>query len=70
MKIKCDKHKIKFIKQVNLFLNTDGYFIAGGGTVSSTIFNIYLSQDCLGFKKYLYFDMNFVKVFSIKRFPM
>ena len=51
MKIKCDKHKIKFIKQVNLFLNTDGYFIAGGGTVSSTIFNIYLSQDCLGVQK-------------------
>ena len=47
MKIKCDKHKIKFIKQVNLFLNTGVYFIGGAGTVSSRIFNIYLSQDCL-----------------------
>ena len=45
------KHKIKFIKQVNLFLNTDGYFIGSGTTVSSTICNIYLSQDCLGVQK-------------------
>ena len=51
MKITCDKHKIKFMKQVNLFLNTGGYFTGGGGTVSSTIFNIYISQDCLRVQK-------------------
>ena len=51
MKITCDKHKIKFMKQVNLFLNTGGYLIGGGGTVRSKIFNIYLSPDCLGVQK-------------------
>ena len=55
MKIKCNKHKIKFIKQVNLFLSTGGDFIGGGGTVSSTTFNIYLSLDCLGVQKKLLF---------------
>ena len=59
MKIKCDKDKIKSIKQTNLFLNTDRYFIGGGG-----------SKIVLAFKKYIFFEMNFVKVFSIKRFPM
>ena len=63
VKIKCNKHKIKFIKQVNLFLSTGGYFIGGGGTVSSTTFNIYLSLDCLGVQKKLLFWHEFCEGF-------
>ena len=51
VKKKCDKHKIKFISQVSLVPNTGGYFIGMSGWVSSTIFNIYQSQDCLGIQK-------------------
>ena len=39
---------VQFIKQFSLFLNAGVYFNGGGGTVSSTIFNTYLTQDCLG----------------------
>ena len=68
-KIQCDKHKIKFINQVSLVENTGGYLAE---VVGSTVqFSIYTkAKIVLEFKKYLYFNRNFVKVSSMKRSPV